>query len=64
MKIDHPHSNHIDFLIRNGITPSEDCFLSYMFQSVIGCKFTNMQDKYRLAKQSKNYESTEFDVIS
>ena len=55
---------YIDLIARNKFTPSEDCFFSYLCQAEFNCGIENLQGKYTHGKQTKNYKTKKFDIIS
>jgi len=55
---------YINLISSNGYTPSEDCFFSYICQAEFNCKIENLEEKFKHGKQTKNYNSNIFDIIS
>lgn len=53
----------ISELIGQGITPSEDAFLSYSFHK-LGGKFVDMSEVLKLGVQMKQYDSNQHDIMS
>lgn len=56
--------DYIDLIAKNKFTPSEDCFFSYLCQAEFNCNIENLHDKYKHGKQTKQYKSKQYDIIS